>query len=245
VKHTHCELGSIHRWFFIKKDHHPEVRKVVQIRSLLVQHYLIVHHDTIDLIDAGFLGGISQIKKALTELGKDLCDIRSIILTHGHLDHTLNVAKLQKISGCQVFTHQRERAHVEGRHHYRGLTRLCGWLEAIGRLLFRFQAPKITQYFHDGDQIMGLKVIALPGHTDGHCGFLLEKEKLLIAGDLLASHFGKNAIPPRILNDDHAEAKQSIRKAAAMDLNGVLLNHAKKLPPKDGLLALVDLADHL
>ena len=221
------------------------MRKVIQIRSFLVQHYLIVDHDTIDLIDAGFLGGISQIQKALAELGKDLCDIRSIILTHGHLDHTLNVAKLQKISGCQVFAHQREREHMEGRHHYRGLTRLCGWLEAIGHLLFRFQAPKITQYFHDSDQIIGLKVIDLPGHTNGHCGFLLEEEKLLIAGDLFATHFGKSIIPPRILNDDHAEVKQSIRKAAAMDLDGVLLNHAKELTPQEGLRALIDLADHL
>ncbi len=209
------------------------MRKIVQLRGLLVQHHLILDGDQVHLIDGGFIGAIPRIGKALAELGKNFSDINNIILTHGHLDHTLNLSQIQKLSGCKIYAPRLDQDHLEGRYPYRGLTRFCGWLEKLGRLLLRFQAPKVDHHFDDGDDIAGLKVIALPGHTAGHCGLLLAEEKLLIAGDLFTNHLGKASIPPRIFNDDHTEAKKSIRKAAQLDLDGILLNHAWKTTPAE------------
>jgi len=221
------------------------MRKVVQLRGLLVQHHLIIDGDDIHLIDGGFIRGIPRIKKALAQIGKEFSDIRSIILSHGHLDHTRNIAKLQKLTHCPVFAPQKDRHHLNGQHPSRGLARIGAWLESLGRLLLIFQKPKIDHWFNDGDHIMGLKVIALPGHTDGHCGFLLPEEKLLLAGDLFTNHFGKTSIPPQIFNDDHTIAQQSIHKAAAMDLEGIFLNHTWKTTPKKALIALINLANDL
>lgn len=221
------------------------MRKVVQLRGLLVQHHFIVDGDDIHLIDGGMIGGIRRIKKGLKEIGKDLSNVRSIILSHGHLDHTLNVAKLQGLTDCEVLAPLRDRAHLEGRHRYRGWSRVCGGLEKIGSILLPYRVPKVDRWFNDGDQIKGLKVIALPGHTDGHCGFLLPEEKLLLAGDLFTNHFGRPSMPPRIFNDDHAMVQRSLTKAAALDLEGVYLNHTWKFCPRAALLALINLADDL
>ena len=75
------------------------MRKVVQLRGLLVQHHLIIEGDDVHLIDSGFIDGIARIKKALAQQGLTLSNIRSLLLTHGHLDHTLNAVALQKLTG--------------------------------------------------------------------------------------------------------------------------------------------------
>lgn len=221
------------------------MRKVISIGSPLIRHHLILSEDGIDLIDGGFIGGLSRIKKALAQHNRDLSEVRSLILTHGHLDHTLNASRLQKQTGCRVFAPRLDRDHVEGRHQYRGWNRVCDWLEKAGRVVLRHQLPVVDQWFDPGDLIHGLEVVGLPGHTNGHCGLLLPEQKLLIAGDLFTNHFGGPSMPPRFLNDDQDEARRSIRKAAQLDLNGILLNHARKMTPEESLSALIHLANHL
>jgi glyoxylase-like metal-dependent hydrolase (beta-lactamase superfamily II) len=78
-----------------------------------------------------------------------------------------------------------------------------------------------------------------------HYGFLQPDTGLLFAGDLFTDHFGKPSPPPAILNDDSAMAHASIRTAARLDLEGVILNHARKSEPSQILLSLIDLADNL
>ena len=44
----------------------------------------------------------------------------------------------------------------------------------------------------DGDELPfwgGLRVVHLPGHTLGHCGFYSKAHDLLFSGDLFASYF--------------------------------------------------------
>jgi len=216
--------------------------QIVPIRGIFVQHHLIISKEGVDLIDGGFIFGIRRLRKTLAHHGKTLSDIRSLFLTHGHLDHTLNVAKLQKLTGCRVYAPEADRNHINGIHHYQGWSRVCGWLERIGRLLLRFNLPKVDHWFAPGEVINGLEIISLPGHTVGHCGFLLENEQILFAGDLFACHFRRPSPPPTILNDDSKLGKETILKAAQRDLCGVILNHAAKMSPREGLESLRSLA---
>lgn len=219
--------------------------EIIQLRGWLVHHHLVISEDGVVLIDGGFLLGIGRIKKALTKAGRTWADVRSLLLTHGHLDHTLNVARLQKLTGCQIHAPAADRDHVLGRHRYQGWSKVCDWLERIARLLMCFQTPKVDHWFQAGEMIDGLEVISLPGHTIGHCGFLLGEDKVLFAGDLFANHFGIPSPPPGIFNDDSKISRESIIKAAQMDLRGVILNHGSKTSPKENLRALINLADDL
>ncbi|MCX8239337.1 MAG: MBL fold metallo-hydrolase [Akkermansiaceae bacterium] len=100
------------------------MREVVQLHGLFFQHSLIVLDNGVALIEEGFLDGIFRIKIALIRHGKTQTDVRSIILTHGHLDHTLNVTHLQKLTGYRVFAPRLDLDHAEGRHPYRGWSRV-------------------------------------------------------------------------------------------------------------------------
>ena len=220
------------------------LREIVQLRGVLVHHHIIFDDDGAHLIDGGFLGGIRRIHKTLGARGMDFSNVRSLVLTHGHLDHTLNAARLKKLSNCRIYAPKLDRLHIEGRHRYRGWSKICGWLEFWGRLLFCYSVPAVDEWFEEDDTLCaGLRVISLPGHTGGHCGYVWEDEKLLIAADLFTQYTGSPQPPPRIFNDDHAEALRSICKAAAMNFEKVYLNHAHQLTPRQAARSLQEVAN--
>lgn len=219
--------------------------KVVQLRGLIVHHHLIIRDQEVYLIDGGFLGGVARIEKTLARHGLDFSHVKALILTHGHLDHTLNVSKIKQLTQCMIHAPLLDQAHVEGRHLGKGLNRICGWIEALGRFILRYKAPLVDEWFRHGDTICGYKIIGLPGHTVGHCGVLIEEQQTLIAADLFANHFGTPEPPPFIFNDEHQDALESIRSASGLELTGVFLNHGREMSPEEALASLRQLSDAL
>ena len=68
--------------------------------------------------------------------------------------------------------HPLEQQHIDGTYPYAGLNAWCGRLE---RAVFRTgRSAAIDVPIADGDELPfwgGLRVVHLPGHTPGHCGF--------------------------------------------------------------------------
>ena len=82
-----------------------------------------------------------------------------------------------------------------------------------------------------------MRVIETPGHTSGHIAFYLPARKLLFAGDAVRASNGGLALSPRMLNLDTAQALQSVRKLAAMDIAACLPGHGA--PVTTGAQALL------
>lgn len=212
-----------------------------QIRGTLVHFHLLRDAAGFYLIDGGFLGAVPRLEKRLSETGHDFSAIRALILSHGHLDHTLNVAEIKRRSGCQVYAPTADRDHVAGVHPYRGINRLCGIAEAAGRKALRYREPQVDHWFEPGERLDlwgGLEVVPLAGHTAGHSGFLSQQQRLLFAGDLFSNYLGIAQAPPPWLNVDCAESRKSIQRAAALDIDRVALNHSR---PASGEANLTDL----
>jgi glyoxylase-like metal-dependent hydrolase (beta-lactamase superfamily II) len=87
--------------------------------------------------------------------------------------------------------------------------------------------------------------VHLPGHTEGHTGYYSPSRKLLFCGDLFASFAGWSHVPPAILNADSRQARESINKALALDLAGVVPNHGDGADPAEHLRRLRVLAGRL
>lgn len=199
-----------------------------RIRGLMGSCHLLVEEQEAWIVDTGLFGEPPRFRRLLAQLGLPPSAIRGILLTHGHLDHTNNLAALKEWTGAEVWGHPADQPHIDGVYPYRGVARVCGWLEATGRTMGRYRPVRIDQPFGDGDLLPawgGLRVVHLPGHTDGHCGFYSERHDLLFAGDLFASFSFSTHLPPAILNSRPELIPGSLRKAAALGARLILPNH--------------------
>ena len=212
----------------------------LRIHDLIVDFHALIDTDGVYLIDAGWMFGIERLETALSSYGRRLTDIHDIILSHGHLDHTANVSRLQYLTNSTVHAPRLDADHIAGKGKYRGWSRVGGCLEAIGRIAHRYQPPKVDHWFDPGQQLLtwgGLQVVALPGHTIGHCGFYSERTGLLFANDLASNWRGVIRRPPRSFNTHPELIDSSLRKAQAIKASQVLLCHGRPTTS----LALADL----
>src|SRR5437773_1098527 len=108
--------------------------------------HLLVEGGECVMIDTGLVGEPILIRRFIRKLRLTSQSIKAILLTHGHLDHAGNLARLKAWTGAKVFAHVEEARHVAGTYPYTGAVRWCGRLEAAGRFLFRYRAATIDEF---------------------------------------------------------------------------------------------------
>jgi glyoxylase-like metal-dependent hydrolase (beta-lactamase superfamily II) len=214
---------------------------VLQVRSLAVSFYVLRDASGLFLLDAGFIGGRSLLHRALIERGWEKEPILGIIVTHGHLDHILNVAAIAREHGAWVAAPRLDADHYSGHPRYHGWARVTGCFESIGRAVLPFHPFIPDRWLDDGDFIVvwqGLRAVHLPGHTHGHMGFYCESLKLMFTADLFASYRTFTHLPPMIFNSEPARLPVSVATALAFDLAGVIPNHCDHATPEEHLARL-------
>jgi glyoxylase-like metal-dependent hydrolase (beta-lactamase superfamily II) len=192
------------------------------IRGVMgVCHLLVDAEHRAVLLDTGLVGEPWLIRRRVARLGLAPGDIKAILLTHGHLDHAGNLAWAKAWSDAPIYAHPLEQQHIDGTYPYAGVNAWCGRLERAGRTVMRVgRAVAIDAPIQDGDELPfwgGLRVVHLPGHTLGHCGFYSPRHDLLFSGDLFASYFFNVHLPPAILNSVPELIPASLEKARRLN----------------------------
>lgn len=198
------------------------------IRGVMSVPQLLVDADGAVLLDTGFPGDLARIRQVMTRAGIGPRDVRAILLTHGHIDHAGNVAALQAWTGAPVHAHPLEQAHIDGVFPYTGLARVCGVLEALARTVTGYRPARIDVPLAEGDVLPfwgGLRVVHLPGHTLGHCGFYSVRHDLLFSGDLWARFMMRTQVSPRIFTSAPHLVLASLRKARAIGARRMVPGH--------------------
>ncbi len=202
---------------------------LIQVRGWFVTSYILVEQDAAFIIDGGFIGDLRLIARALESHRLKWEHVRGVLLTHGHLDHTYNVSKiLERAPNARLYAHHADWRHIEGTYPYKGISRICGWLEWAGRKLLRYRPPAFDRLLVDEQflDIWGrLKVVHTPGHTLGHCGFYSLKRDLLFSGDLFANWLPMTILPWPWLNSCPEHFPESLRKVLKLDPKRILTNH--------------------
>ena len=218
---------------------------LLQVRTPLVNFHVLRDPAGLYIIDAGFIGADQLLRKALRSRGWENERIVGIIVTHGHLDHILNVAKIARKHGAWIAAPRMDETHYAGRPSYKGWARVCGMLELVGRPLLGFQPFTPDRWIDDGDIIDvwgGLRAVHLPGHTAGHTAYLSETRGLLFCADLFASHTWFTHLPPAIFNSDRRMIFPSLQKALKLKARGLIPNHGDGASPEVHLQRLQMLA---
>jgi glyoxylase-like metal-dependent hydrolase (beta-lactamase superfamily II)/predicted ester cyclase len=194
--------------------------------------YLIEDGDGVTLFDAG----ARTMTRAVASAGAKLGGIRRIVLSHGHTDHRGVAPAL----GVPVLCHPDEVQDAEGSGGFRywpeGLTGLPTPMRQIHRLMHRHAwdagPVKISGTLSEGDEVAGFRVVHLPGHAPGLIALWRESDRLALSSDCFytINMWGRSCaphVPEPIYNFDTDQARESIRKLAALEPAAAWPGHAK------------------
>lgn len=201
-----------------------------QVDGVTANCFIIVR-DGLTLIDTGMPKNSVKIVKYIQDvLKRKPTDIKTIVLTHFHIDHVGDASDLKKLSGAKVAIHVADADYVAGRKAQPAPGGIKGMIFKVLIPLFfgsRPVEPDIT--LNDGDIIAGLTVIHTPGHTPGSICLFDPSSKILFVGDLLRFTDSKIETGPSSL--DTGEVLQSINKIAALDVDIMLPGHGMPIRP--------------
>lgn len=209
-------------------------RVYMLIVSGAVNFYLIEAEDGLALVDTGMpKQTFNRLRQELPRHGFSLDSIKTILITHAHMDHIGGLPELQAALPESTTAIGAPDAPVL-RGEDRPVLPPRESLGVLGRMMYgtmstmKLPTAGVDRILQDGDTLEavlpGLRVVALPGHSPGQVGFWWEPKRLLFGGDALFNLF-RLSMPPRSLTADYAEAARSIQKVAAMQPDTVCVGH--------------------
>jgi glyoxylase-like metal-dependent hydrolase (beta-lactamase superfamily II) len=201
-----------------------------------VNVFILLDGDEVTVIDTGVAGSAPKILAAVGELGKRPQDVRRILVTHLHADHTGGLAELKRQTGAQVYMHPADAALVRQGLSGRPSKPAPGLIKSIvvpltNRRQSHVEPVATDVELADGQEIGvagGLCAVATPGHTAGHVAFLWPAHGgALIVGDAAANYRGKLAYP--ILWEDAEEEQRTLKKIAGLDFEVAVFGHGRPI----------------
>jgi len=199
---------------------------VFELSLGFVNLHVVVTDDGVVLVDTGLPRRSARIEKELLGIRKSIGEVRAILLTHHHFDHTGNVADLRTRSGARVFAHAADAPVISGAAR----PEATGALVRMVSRVMSAQPTKIDQVIAgDGSEpLPGFTAVHTPGHTRGHVSYLLDRAGgVLFAGDAAAGRKGAVGSAPRAAAIDPAELDRSVAKLASHDFEHAVFGHGR------------------
>ena len=212
----------------------------------VVNFYLVHHPDGLTLIDAGLPGHLPQVQALLP-------DVRAVLLTHGHPDHT-GLAAAAHRAGADVWIHEAD-APILADGPRSALRHAKPERSAVPYLLRRPAAlatvlhmarrgafgadpvPAVRTFAGDQrlDDVPGRpRVVTLPGHTPGTVAYHFPDLGALFTGDALVTldgltgHVGPGLVC-RGFTHDGAAALASLDRLTDLPAALILPGHGEPL----------------
>jgi glyoxylase-like metal-dependent hydrolase (beta-lactamase superfamily II) len=141
-------------------------------------------------------------------------DIRTIVLTHCHYDHTAHVAEILRMCGARLCVHPQDAAGVSD--EFRSVA-----------MHFGAHPPAVVPdcSVGEGDRIGRLTVLHTPGHTPGGICLFDAQEGILFSGDTVFTHgsFGRYDLP----GGNRAALLASLERLGTLDVRAIYPGHGE------------------
>jgi glyoxylase-like metal-dependent hydrolase (beta-lactamase superfamily II) len=196
----------------------------------IVNAFIFETDDGLILIDTGLPGSEGRILEAIAGLGRGPADVRQILITHCHADHSGSLTAMKEATGAHASMH-----HVDAELVRRGETQrpAVAGPGMVNGLMYRFMsrrgttqqpAVKIENELHDGQELeSGLRVIHAPGHTAGQVAFLWpEQGGVLVTADAASNMLGLGYAP---IYEDLDEGNRSLAMLAGLEFEAACFGH--------------------
>ncbi|QIT54087.1 MBL fold metallo-hydrolase [Aquisalimonas sp. 2447] len=134
--------------------------------------------------------------------------IRAILVTHAHPDHSPGALRLREMTGASIMAHPAELTGI------------------------RDEGLDADQDLDEGDRLDGddftLHCLHAPGHASDHLCFLLENDRILLAGDVVMDSNTVVISPPDGNMTDYLATLERLRD---LDVDAIAPGHGRLLRP--------------
>ncbi len=216
---------------------------------------VLEHHDGLALVDPGPTSCLPALEAALSDGGRALDEVRTILLTHIHLDHAGATGTiLRRVPEAKVYVHTRGARHmIDPTKLLASATQLYGdQMDALWGAFEAVPAARV-QVLEGGETIdvagRTLDVAATPGHAQHHVAYFDRASRIAFVGDVGGCRTPGMAsvMPPTPPPDIDLEAwRESVDRILAWQPGTLFLTHfGPHGAPAHHLAVLMDRLDRL
>ncbi len=190
----------------------PNIYKVPKTRVSNV--YILEDKDGLILIDTGLVEDYDTIIDFIRDyLDADEDYIKTIVITHGHTDHTGALPDLLSATDAKVIMHKDDVNYVKDRVFF-------------GK---DFKPDVIVENDLNWDGFGGLKIITTPGHTLGSISIYKENNFLVTGDTIVVDKNSLPSLPKREYTKDMSMLAKSVNKLSKLKFNILLPGHGRPI----------------
>ena len=217
----------------------PGVHRIEGVRG---SNVVLLVDEQMAVVDTGVRDNGETIVKYIKSIGRSPRDLRWILLSHFHFDHSGSASELADLTGAKIVTQKDE---VERQPDGTMLLRKGNegeppplWYRIARRMPARrdtrvYPDIVVDETMDDGDVIPcmgGLHIIHTPGHTAGSiCPVLEGPDKVLFLGDSVLNNVDRLSRPLMWDRRNRRALDASLRKLRELEADAACFGHGPPL----------------
>lgn len=208
---------------------------VYQIGPRFVNSFIIDGDEGVTLVDTLLPKKADLITAGLNKIGRSLGDVRAILITHSHADHSGGAAAVKAHSNARLYAAKADAPAIQGAEKPPA-SPTPFYVKPLAWLMAAMPGPPPADVDHfvseaSGDQLPGdLRAIDTPGHTPGHTSYLLDREEgVLFVGDAARATMDGEVIRG-YFNRSTPLIDSSLRHLAELEFDKATFGHSDPLP---------------
>jgi len=162
------------------------------------------------LIDGGMTPQhVDNIAAELKSMNRTWSDVKLILVTHKHGDHTKNLPRLKELTDAPIKAHKLEAPLIQS---------------AVGVEVEPLEDGAVLPFCG------GIELVWIPGHSEGNSNYYLKNQRTMIAGDtIFGDEKGNLTPPPEKYCLDVKQASKGIERLLNYDFDNLLYAHGKDI----------------